>query len=663
MNLEDSYRNPFSDYNANVMQPSKILDYWCSPFAKSAEITESDIYRQGMPIVFMGGRGTGKTMFLRYFSYQVQRDEALKKNQDIERKKIISHLKKRGGIGFYLRIDGPVLRSFDGKGLAPDHWDAIFTHYFELQICKSYIEVIQDLVLRSELDKEQVEEKFVLEVARKLGDANGEAKTIEDILAKVEDELKEVASFRSQIAFSDLCFLPQKAFASQDLSIGVAEIAMNTINEFHEDINFVIFIDEYENFAEQQQRIINTLLKFIKPRITFRIGMRLEGFHTFDTISVKEFIKEGRDYSKIIFENFLIKDEDYQAFLKDVARRRLEAVHVFRNKGDLDISKFLGDKENLEIEAFELIQKRENPYKHFELLNFSSKKISVEETQKLIRYPDNPLLEMLNILWVIRNNKPEDVHSIMKDYLDGKKSDDTKKYQRDYVDKYKLSLMILLALVYKKHKKYYSFNTFCFLSSGIVGNFIELCRRSFQYAYFENREKLLEEGVIPTELQDRAARDLANSELEMIPRIREFGDRLYRFTMNLGNIFREYHKDTLVRYPETNQFSMDSASLDDDLKKAFQAALEWSIVQKRIGTKRTEIYILNRIFAPKFDISYRTRGGESGEKNYHKSELRALMTEDNVKPKMKLDQTRKARKKALQAHDDKLQKLSNFFEH
>ena len=64
INLEGSFRNPFSDYNANVMNSSKILDYWCSPFAKSTAISESDIYLQGIPIVFMGGRGTGKTMFL-----------------------------------------------------------------------------------------------------------------------------------------------------------------------------------------------------------------------------------------------------------------------------------------------------------------------------------------------------------------------------------------------------------------------------------------------------------------------------------------------------------------------------------------------------------------------------------------------------------------------
>ena len=75
---EDSFNNPFADYNANTMESSKILEYWCSPFTKSMPISESDIYK-GMPLVFMGGRGTGKTMFLRYFSYQVQKYEIYRK--------------------------------------------------------------------------------------------------------------------------------------------------------------------------------------------------------------------------------------------------------------------------------------------------------------------------------------------------------------------------------------------------------------------------------------------------------------------------------------------------------------------------------------------------------------------------------------------------------
>lgn len=658
---EDSYNNdknnPFADYNANTMESSKILEYWCSPFTKSMSISESDLYK-GMPIVFMGGRGTGKTMFLRYFSYQVQKYEVCQKNQNNLSKNILKHLKERGGIGFYIRIDGPLLRSFDGNGLSPEMWDAIFTHYFELLVCKSYIEVIQNLVNCDELDIKDIESKFVPKVAVHLGKSKEEVKTIDDVLATVENKLMEVTTFRSQIAFSNIEFKPSKAFASQDLSFRVAEMAKENINEFKKDINFVVFIDEYENFTERQQRVLNTLLKFTKYGITFRIGMRLEGFHTFDTISEKEFLRKKDDYTEIIFENFLNKDKEYKDFLKKIAEKRLESINVFKNGGHLDISKILGGKENLENEAIELIGKTKNPYQHFELLRYSEKIIDIEKVKDIIGYPENPLLEMLNILWVIRGYDPVYVSNTMAQYLKGDNSENVKKYKLDYINKYKLSLMILLAHSYKGHKKYYSFNTFCYLSSGIVRNFIELCRRSFQYAYFENRDMLLHDGIISSDIQTKAALDLANSELEMIPRIREHGNKLYRFTKNLGDIFKNYHTDQFLRYPETNQFNCSISSIDDlELQKSFKAAIEWSIIQEKPGNQN--IFILNRIFSPKFDISYRMRGGVHGE-SYDTSDIKTLMTENNVAPKMKLIHKKRVKRKDQQEKEEKKVTLSDF---
>lgn len=639
MNTKDSYKNPFADYNANVMDSTQILDFWCSPFVytKFAGISETDIYRDKGVIVFMGGRGTGKTMFLRYWSYPVQRDLALRKSKVSNDNPIISLLNDNGGIGFYVRIDGPVLKSFNGCGLTPEMWDIIFTHYFELQICKAYIEVIHDLVLRGAIDKKNVKDNFVPEVASRLGSSRNEITTTDDLLSKINNEINKVTKFRGQIPFIDLEFKPSLGYTSQSLSFEVAKIAEERLGEFNNDINFVILIDEYENFLERQQRMVNTLLKFVKPRITFRIGMRLEGFRTFATISEDDFIMEQRDYRKFVFEDFLIKHKGYQEFLINVAKKRLEGVQIFKEKGFLDIGSILGKKEDPEKEAITIVTGRKNPFKHFDLLkNFSPKDI------KLLRNEKNPLIEMLNILLVIRGSDPVNVNKQMEEYLQNPNSKEVKKYRMDYIDKYKLSLIFLLASIYRTNKKYYSFNTFCFLSSGIVGHFIELCRRSFQYAEFEEREKLIRDGTIAIELQDKAARYVANTQLQMITRIEEYGNYLYLFTMNLGNIFREYKKDIRIKYPETNQFSVDMATINNEYREAFRAALKWSIIQRKPGLQQSspgkhlkQIYTLNRIFSPTFEITYRTRGGYS--EDYNSIDIIHLMTKENVKPKMKFN--------------------------
>jgi len=637
--MNDSYRNPFSGINAGTLDDQAILDYWCSPFAYRlfSEIKETDIYEDPNNIVLLGGRSTGKTMFLRYWSFPVQLKLA-NQNKDSKSRKIIDYFKEKKGLGFYIRIDGPILRSFNGSGIDSAKWNSIFTHYFELIVGRNYIEAIKKFYESDELNMVEVENHFIPEV-KTIHNAP-QIVSLDELLKEFDSRIKEVDLFRGNVPFFKTDFIPSKGgFASQSLSFGIPKIAKKTISEFKESINFILLIDEYENYLEPQQRVINTLLRFSKNEIRFRIGMRLEGFRTFNMISEDDFIKEGREYRKAVFEDVLIKSKEYHNFLKEVSKKRLESVKIFKEKGKSDITEFLSKSEDLEKEALELVAK--NPEKHFSHFKKSLKDSDIDA----IKFKENPLLELLNILWVLRGIPANEVKAAMEDYLKGNTTGEkVKKYHMDYVDKYKLSLMFLLCSIYRKHKKYYSFNTFSFLSSGIVGNFIELCRRAFQYAEFENKDLLIKEWKIPKEQQTKAALDFSEAELQQINRIESYGGFIHKFINNIGNIFRDFHKDDKIRYPETNQFSTDIDNLTDQkFTDAMRAAIKWSVVQKKPtiqqpspGKHLKDIYTINRIYSPSFQISYRTRGGYSVKLTA--SDIVKLMTEENVSSKNYLKQ-------------------------
>lgn len=633
--MKDSYKNPFSGINAGTFDDQAILDYWCSPFPYRlfSEIKETDIYEEPNNIVLMGGRSTGKTMFLRYWSFPVQLKLA-SQNKENEGRKIIDYFKEKKGIGFYIRIDGPILRSFKGFGIVPEKWDSIFIHYFELIVGRNYIEAIKKLYESNDSKRAEIENYFIPEVKTIFNAA--QITSLDELLIEFDNRIREVDLYRGNVAFSKTDFTPQKGgFASQSLSFGIPKIAKKTITDFKDSINFILLIDEYENYLESQQRVINTLLRFSKNEIRFRIGMRLEGFRTFSMISEDDFIKEGREYIKVVFEEVLINDKDYRDFLKEISKKRLESVEVFKKNGNLDITEYLSKTEDLEKEALELVSG--NPGKHFNHF----KKVLKNSDVEAIKCNQKPLLELLNILWILRNNTAKEVKGAMEDYLKGNATGEKfEKYRMDYVDKYKLSLMFLLCSIYRKPKKYYSFNTFAFLSSGIVGNFIELCRRTFQYAEFENKDHLIKEGRISKEQQAKAAIDFSQAELQQINRIESYGGFIKKFVNNIGNIFREFHKDEKIRYPETNQFSLDDLdSLEDQrFNYAFKAAIKWSVVQKKPklqqqtpGKHLKDIYTINRVFCPSFGISYRTRGGHSVKLTA--SDIVKLMTEENVSSK------------------------------
>ena len=105
----------------------------------------------------------------------------------------------------------------------------------------------------------------------------------------------------------------------------------------------------------------------------------------------------------------------------------------------------------------------------------------------------------------------------------------------------------------------------------------------------------------------------------------------------MGNIFRDYHLDFKMRYPETNQFTINIDSIQDsELRDALKAAVRWTIIQRKSNLQRSspgpglhDIYTINRIFSPSFQISYRTGGGVSIELN--EASLKKLMHDDKEK--------------------------------
>ncbi|MDA3905649.1 MAG: hypothetical protein PF484_06200 [Bacteroidales bacterium] len=637
--LEDSYKNPFAHYNANVLKVSQILNYWCNPFNifnKFADISEEDIYKEPNPLVFMGGRGSGKTMFLRYWTYEVQKESYLKGNEkDTD---FLEYLNRKGGVATYIRIDGPILRSFEGFGLPDEKWKFIFSHYFELLLCKSILLIIKDLI-DDNLIKSNVEvfRKYITKLLKVESNAN-----YSEIIDEVNARINEVTTFRGDIALFDIDFKPTKSFPAQSLSFEIPMKAKELFSELNSDFNFTIIIDEFENFLVQQQVCINTLLKFVKPGLTFRIGMRLEGFRTYDTISKDDFIKEGRDYQKVVLEDAVnMQETGYLNYLKKIAEKRLEQIPIFKQNKFTDISKILGYREYIEEEALQLTSK--NSLKHFT----HYKNYIPNDAKTKIRYRENPLLELLAIIMVIRGIDINDISKAFTDQKSGIPNELYTKIKYDYTNKYKYSLMVLLTSIYRKNKLYYSFNTFGYLSSGIIGHFIELCRRSFQIAEFENKTFLIEEGEISKENQAKAARDYSISELQQINRIEDYGNHLYQMVENIGNVFREYHKDILLRYPETNQFSVDKTTLTKEpIKSAFNSGLKWSVILKKNslqtsspGSGRTELYALNRIFSPEFQLSYRTRGGYNEE--YSKEDIEEIMLTNSFKPKKNLSKARK----------------------
>jgi len=236
--MNDLYRNPFSGVNAVQLDAELIVEYWCNPFRYDlfSEIKEEDIYNDPINIVLMGGRSTGKSMFLRYWSYPVQLKIAEKKSCSLN--EIIQENK---GVGFYFRIDGAKLKSFQGHGLSEEHWTSVFTHYFELIVGRQYIELLSVLAKEKSFEEEIITQHLVPKLCGLL-DFN-DYLTLENILEEFDSRIKEVEVHLGNVPFYKKEFTPSgRGFLSQSLSFEIPELLLSILPSF-KSLNLIILLD------------------------------------------------------------------------------------------------------------------------------------------------------------------------------------------------------------------------------------------------------------------------------------------------------------------------------------------------------------------------------------------------------------------------------------
>lgn len=623
MNSKDIFENPFEDINANVLDPRQIVEYWCSPFEQGIlnNFDEHKFRTCKVPIILQGSRGSGKTTILKYFSYPAQIERAEKKKDSLL--KVITSEKE---VGFYYRCDDSFISTFKSifQSINPDGWTKIFDNYLELIFCKNILDLYCLLVKRGEVtpDFEQEMIRGILSDTSLKGML--EVYSMDCLYRKVNELVYYINDYKNRSAFVEEAFVPEVILELFSVS---GEI-VNQLKKYIPGLNDVLFVfmfDEFENLTHELQRHFNTLIKFARDDISLRIGRRSEGIITNETINDVEYLRENNDYYLASLDREVEQRDrnNLREYFLGIAEKRF-LIMKKNNGANFELLTMFGDKENLDNECRELCKDRVTHLKYIlrEDPNIAKDEKYCDQIIQIIRNVENPIAETINALWVIRSRKDkletaEKVAMTMNSFFSDKKDSDVKKYADDYNNKYRYAITVFLCSVYKKEKLYYGFNAISYLSNGNPRTFINLCRTIISDAYFFERKKFLETGTISKETQSKAIHNFAKSEFDEICSIIKYGESIRTLILNIGNIFADYHKDRKIRYPETNQFYFDEMSLYDCDKEIIKTALSWSMIIKKEkaqritagDSKKGDLYHINKVFYPIFDISYRTRGG------------------------------------------------------
>lgn len=635
--LTNTFKNPFDDFNASLIDTDKIVRFWCDPIDKGQnELLSAPVFfTQKMPFIIQGSRGSGKTMLFKYYSYDAQKIVAK------EYGSIIEHLQKCGGVGFYFRCDPPFINSLKAicAESSLEEWEDVFSYYMQMHISQNIINMVLDLETEGELSLSIFERKILDEISSIFSIEQFE--DFQELRETVIKEIKSIQGYKNLSIFLDHDVSIIRKFSFSNLGEVLISLIRSSIQELS-SINYVLMVDEYEALPSELQRSFNTMLKYTNDKLALRIGRRTERNIETATINDTEYLRINNDYLLVDLDENM-RNGDPKKYFHSVAQKRINLV--FKDTS-VDVKQLFGSTENLLEECKNNAGTRKEHIRQILKTDSTLPTELIDSIINVIKVTDNPIMEMLNALWVIRNpdkDKLKVAHGVqqaMQDYLNKKDTIGAKKYRLDYENKYRYTLTVLLCSIYKKKKMYYSFNTIVHLANGNTRVFINLCREIISDALFYEPDEFFNNLTVSAQCQSNAIHKFSAKEFDDICSIIQYGESIRKLVLNLGNMFAEFHKDRKARYPETNQFVLDKLELEEMNSTTLNMALRWSMIVKKASpqrlsvdiNKRGDIFYINRIFAPLFNISYRTRGGfnVSIEKNEFAKMCQGIFTPSAV---------------------------------
>lgn len=620
--------NPFNITKAVDLSDNQIEQYWVD-FSTDQVLLGLLKPRSVMPMLILGGKGSGKTHLMRYCSYPLQRLR--------HRNNIPQGIHDDGYLGIYLRCGGLNSSRFEGKGQSPEVWADVFAYYMELWISQMLLNAVTDIYSKSnELEKE------TLKLCNAIADLFDEPldsmpTSLSDILTLLQKLQKDV----------DLTVNNSSSTHNLDVRIritrghfifGLPRLLSQHLPSF-KGVLVVYLLDEFENLTESQQKYINTLIRERDEPCTFKVGSRLYGVKTYRTFSSEEENKEGSEYEVLPLDALLRKQKEYPNFARSLCKKRLlianKLLHSDTINGDLqELDRWFEIDERTPIAENEtrfILEKyvgRERPYfksLHQKILecylgkNRKQSSARVSRILDALRCPAYPLLEKVNIFLLYRAwdkgkdlfVESEEINLACSRYV---QEPNSATQYGDILEHFRDDLMAQLLRESDMKQRYLGFETFVNMSDGLPRNLLIILKHIFNWALF-NGEKPIETGVISIKSQQAGVRE-ASEWFFKDARVAGHDGGLIRDSVSrLAELFREIRYSDKPTECSLCTFSADMTRASEEAQRIVDMAEKWSLLisissgQKDRNSKRVDAkYQLNPMLAPRWDLPVSRRG-------------------------------------------------------
>jgi hypothetical protein len=479
--------------------------------------------------------------------------------------------------------------AFKGDELVISEWIKLFGHYLNLLFVDASLKFLAWYQLHSGRRIEFSAEQFeLLSESLHLPHSNSFAHLVSSLR-------KAQVNFEAYI--NNVCSAERPPLSLQGAPLDLLFSFLAEVSDFSNK-SFCFLIDEYENYEDYQQQVVNTLIKHSGQLYTFKVGVKELGWRRRSTLNENEQLISPADYAWINIADRL-QGVQFEKFALDVCKSRLSKLET-GGANNLDPQEILpGLSEDAEAErlgidkALEQIEHRDPD---------EWRKIFSED-----RFRTLPKLLVL-FLFSWADTQKSSPSTVFDEYASNPRDGDIR------FGNYKYALLFAIRTGKVGLRKYYcGWNTFTQLAAGNIRYLLELLDQSL--LMWLRSSCSLSDPISP-EVQTQAAQYVGKKNLSELEGLSVHGAQLTKLLLGLGRVFQVMAGVPMGHAPEVNQFQLEdgNSNRNAEVEELLGAAVMHLALLRFPGNKpidesdtREYNFMVHPIFAAFFAFSARRK--------------------------------------------------------